>query len=211
MLPKLFVNYIAQLPDKPQSTSGGFITSGGIVPPSTLYDPLHTYDISHLPLETKKVIHKYDYDCVPFYENQLGVLQECDNLADLWGLSKSPESPINPSPICTPTADPSPTFSPDSTQPSPSLFSNLKNNNLWINFDDSSQTVSDNLLRNLSGDNFETPLQGGGNQEQEDTPTKNFSKRLRTQKPPLLSMLRKREKFQQCENSLTNLNNFLLK
>ena len=46
MLPKLFVNYIAQLPDKPQSTSGGFNTSGGIVPPSTLYDPLHTYDFT---------------------------------------------------------------------------------------------------------------------------------------------------------------------
>ena len=164
MLPKLFVNYIAQLPDIPQSTSGGFITSGGIVPPSTLYDPLHTYDISNLTVETRKIIYKYDCGCVPFYENQLGVLQECDNLADLWGLPKSPESPINPSPLCTPTADFSPTLSPDSTEPSP-FFSHLKNNNLWINFDSSSQTVSDNLLRNLSGDNFETPLQGGGNQE----------------------------------------------
>ena len=194
MLPKLFVNYVAQLPDKPQSTSGGFITSGGIVQPSTLYDPLHTYDISNLPLETRKIIYKYDCDCVPFYENQLGVLQECDNLADLWGLPKSPESPINPSPLCTPTADPSPTLSPDSTQPSPSLFSNLKNNNLWINFDDSSKTVSDNLLRNLSGDNFETPLQGGGNQEQEDTPTKNFSKTPEnTETPSVVNAPKKRK------------------
>ena len=29
MIPKIFVNFIAQLSDKPQSTSGGFITSGG--------------------------------------------------------------------------------------------------------------------------------------------------------------------------------------
>ena len=36
--------------------------------------------------------------------------------------------------------------------------------------------MSDNLLRNLSGDSFETPLQGTGKQEQEDTPNKNFSK-----------------------------------
>ena len=194
MLPNLFVNYIAQLPDKPLSTSAGFITSGGTVPPSTLYDPLHTYDISNLPLETRKSNYKYDCDCVPFYENQLGVLQECDNLADLWGLPKSLESPINPSPICTPTADPSPTLRPDSTQPSPSLFSNSKNNNLWINFDDSSQTVSNNLLRNLYGDNFETPLQGGGNQEQEDTPTKDFSKTPEnTETPSVVNAPKKRK------------------
>ena len=35
-------------------------------------------------------------------------------------------------------------------------------------------------------------------------------KRLRTQKTPLLTMLRKKEKFQQCENSLTDLNNFFI-
>ena len=88
MIPKNFVNFIAQLSDKPQSTSGGFITSGGIIPPSTLSDPLHTYDISNLPVGTKKIFYKYDCDCVPFYENQLGVLQECDNLADLLGASQ---------------------------------------------------------------------------------------------------------------------------
>ena len=51
----------------------------------------------------------------------------------------------------------------------------MKNNNLWINFD-SSQNLSDTLLRNLSGDNFETPPQDAGNQGHESTPTKNFSK-----------------------------------
>ena len=211
MLPKLFVNYIAQLPDKPQSTSGDFITSGGIVPPSTISDPLHTYDISNLPLETKKIIYKYDCDCVPFYENQLGVLQECDNLADLWGLPKSPESPMNSSPLCTPTADPSPTLSPDSTQPSPSLFSNLKNNNLWINFDDSSQTVKIIYCATYLATILKLIYRAAETKSRKILQPKISQKRLRTQKPPLLSMLRKREKFQQCENSLTNLNNFQLK
>ena len=172
---------------------GGATTSGGNIPPSTLSDPLHTYDISNLPVGTKKIIYKYDCDCVPFYENQIGVLQECDNLADLWGLPKSPESPINPSPFCTPTADPSPTLSPDSTKPSPSLFSSLKNNNLWINFD-SSQNVSDTLLRNLSGDNFETPPQDAENQGHEVTSTKNFSKTPEnTETPSVVNAPKKRK------------------
>ena len=148
---------------------GCFITSGGIIPPSTLSDPLHTYDISISPVGTKKVIYKYDCDCVPFYENHVGALQEFDNLADLWGLPKSSHRAMNPSPVCTPTADSSPTLSPDSTQPNPSLFSSLKNNSLWINFG-SSHTVIDNLRRNLSGKNFDTPPQSDGYQEHEDTP-----------------------------------------
>ena len=119
--------------------------------------------------------------------------RECDNLADIWGLPKSSEAPINPSPLCTPTADPSPTLSPDSTQPSPSLFSSLRNNNLWINFD-SSQTVSDNLLRNLSGDNFETPPQGTGHHGQEVTPTKKFSKTPEnTETPSVVNAPKKRK------------------
>ena len=155
MLPKIFINFIAQLPDKPETTGSGFITSGGVAPPTTLLHPLEQYDISNLPMGTKKLIYKYDCDCVPFYENQLGVLQACENLADIWGLPKSPESPTNPSPFCTPTADPSPTLSPDSSEQSPSLFSNLKSNNLWINFDSPADT--NDLLKNLSGDNLRLP------------------------------------------------------
>ena len=190
MLPKTFVNFIAQLPDQPQSTSGGFITSGGIVPASTLSDPPHVFDISNLSVETEKIIYKYDCNCVPFYENQLGVLRERDSLADIWGLPKSPESPINPSPLCAPTADPSPTLSPDSTQPSPSLFSSLKNNNLWINFD-SSQTV---WQRNLSGDNFETPPQGTKHHGHEVTPTKKMSKTPEnTETPSVVNAPKKRK------------------
>ena len=86
------------------------------------------------------------------------------------------------------------TLSPDSTQPSPSLFSSLKNNNLWINFD-SSQTLSDKLLRNLSGDSFETPLQGAGNQEQEDTPNKSFSKTPENTETPSVVNAPKKKKI----------------
>ena len=140
----------------------------------------------------RKFIYKYDCDCVPFYENQLGVLQACDNLGDLWGLPKSPESPTNPSPFCTPTADPSPTLSPDSSEQSPSLFSNLKSNNLWINFD--SPTDTNDLLKNLSGDNFETPTTYNGIEEQEDTPTKNFSLTPEnTENPPVDNAPKKRK------------------
>ena len=173
MLPKIFITFMAQLPDKPETTGSGFITSGGVVPPTTLLHPLEQYDIPNLPMGTKKLIYKYDCDCVPFYENQLGVLQACDNLADLWGLPKSPESPTNLSQFCTPTADLSPTLSPDSSEQSPSLFSNLKSNNLWINFDSPADT--NDLLKTLSGDNFETPTTYNGIEEQEDTPNKNFS------------------------------------
>ena len=62
MIPKIFEDFIAQLSDKPQSTSLGFITSGVFIPPSTLSDPLHTYDISNLPVGTKKIIYKNDCD-----------------------------------------------------------------------------------------------------------------------------------------------------
>ena len=58
MLPKTFVNFIAQLPDKPQSASGVFSTSGVMVPASTLSDPLHAHDISSLTVETRKIIQK---------------------------------------------------------------------------------------------------------------------------------------------------------
>ena len=109
MIPKMFVNFVVQLSDKPQSTSGGFITSGCIIPPSTLSDPLHTYDISNLPVAKKNYLNTIA--TVFLSMKTSSVFRKCDNLADLWGLPESPESPINPSPFCTPTEDPSPTLS----------------------------------------------------------------------------------------------------
>ena len=124
-----------------------------MVPPSTLSDHLHAYNISKLTVGTRKIIYRNDFNRVPFYENQLGVLQECGNLADLWGLLKTRQSPINPSRLCTRSANPSPKLRPDSTQPSPPPFSSLKNIKLWIK-NDSSQNVRNKQLHNLSGDKY---------------------------------------------------------
>ena len=56
-----------------------------------------------------------------FFENQLGVVRACMDLADLWGLPHSRESPPPPTPGCvsTPISDPSVTVTPES---SPSVF-----------------------------------------------------------------------------------------
>ena len=53
MFPKIFINFMAQLPDKTETAGSGFITSGGVVPPTTLLHPLEQYDISNLPMGTK--------------------------------------------------------------------------------------------------------------------------------------------------------------
>ena len=60
---------------------------------------------------------------VPFFENQLGVVEACDSSPDLWGLARPPESPFQPTPCTTPVRDPSPTLS--SFESSLSLFSKL--------------------------------------------------------------------------------------
>ena len=133
MIPKIFINFIATLPDKKESEDcgGTFITSGGFVPPLSLTHPLYPYDIVTLPKETRTILYKYDCDCVPFFENQLGVVRACNDLADLWGLPHSPESPP-PTPGCvsTPTSDPSATVTPES---SPSLFSPITEEKLAWN------------------------------------------------------------------------------
>ena len=106
-----------------QQTHGGAIfTSGGIIP-SKVPDNLSSYNIVDLPENLKKVFYKYDCDMVPFFENQLGVVEACDSLADLWGLARSPESPSQPTPCTKPVIDPSPSVS--SFESSPSLFSKL--------------------------------------------------------------------------------------
>ena len=106
-----------------------------------------------LPKETRTILYKYDCDCVPFFENQLGVVGACNDIVDLWGLPHSPESPP-PTPGCvsTPTSDPSATVTPGS---SPSLFSSVLEEKFAWNFG-SLQTASQ-LLQNLSATDFRTP------------------------------------------------------
>ena len=162
MIPKIFPQIQSQLPDKPSSDSieGSYITSGGIIPHSILKGPLVAYDIVNLPAPVKKNLYKYDCDTVPFFGNQLGVTQACDDLADLWGLPRSPDSPSGPTPAVTPAIDPSPAVSP-ATSPSP--FENMKSCIC------SSQENFSGLWSNLSGTNFENPIKTQHNQENQDT------------------------------------------
>ena len=98
MIPKIFINFIETLPDKEESEDcgGTFITSDGFVPTFLLRHHLYPYDIVTLPKETRTILYKYDCDCVPFFEKQMGVVRTCNDLADLWGLTHSPESPPTP-------------------------------------------------------------------------------------------------------------------
>ena len=112
MIPKIFVNFIATLPDKKESEDCGgiFITSSCFVLFLSLTHPLYPYDLVTLAKENQTILCKYDCNCVTFFENQLGVVRACNDLTNLWGLSHSPESPP-PKPGCvsTQTSDPSET------------------------------------------------------------------------------------------------------
>ena len=164
LLPRIFVNFMAKLPEKrPTDTHGGAIfTSGGIIPPSKVPDNLSSYNIVDLPENLKNVFYKYDCDMVPFIENQLGVVEACDSLADIWGLARSPESPFQPTPCTTPVRDPSPSVS--SFESSPSLFSKLWEKQI------SDQRSASALLDNLSGTNFEKPVENKQSEDGESTP-----------------------------------------
>ena len=186
MIPKIFLNFLSQLPDKPSSDSieGSYITSGGIIPPSKLEDPLVAYDIANLPAPVKKILYKYDCDTVPFFENKLGVTQACDDLADLWGPPRSPESPSAPTPAVTPAIDPSPAVFPAT---SPSLFENMKS---CIS---SSQENFSGLWSNLSGTNFETPIKTQHNQENQDTASTIEITPVNTENPETINAPKKRK------------------
>ena len=164
LLPKIFVNFMAKLPEKPTTDTHGDtnFTSGGILSPSKVRDILCSYNILDLRENVKKVFYKYDCDMVPFFENQLDVVEACDNLADLWGLARSPESSFQPTPCATPVREPSPTVSP--FESSPSLFSKLWDKKI------SDQQSASALLNNLSGVNFETPLENRQTEEGDITP-----------------------------------------
>ena len=78
-----------------------------------------------LPEEVRRILYKYDCNCVPLFENQLGTYQAYDeNLGDIWGVKSSPSSPDSQPPSVsvsvptTPAVDPCPTFT---ATPSPSL------------------------------------------------------------------------------------------
>ena len=100
------------------------------------------------------------------FQNQLGVVQACDDLADLWGLHRSPDSTLTPTPVTTPARAPSPTVSPTSTQASPSLFSEI----IVRKF--SSHENFSGLWRNLSSTHFKIPVKRQQSNESDITPEK---------------------------------------
>ena len=122
---------------------------------------------------------------VPFFENQLGVVEACDILADLWGLALSTElAPFQPTPFTyVPVRDPSPKVS--SFESSPSLFSEF-----WDKQNSDQQSASA-LLDNLSGANFETPVENRQTEGGESTPEPEKTP-LNKETPRVLKAPRKR-------------------
>ena len=96
LIPKLFINAIASLPENTEPAECSLITSGGHLPQKALPTIQH-FDMESLPNDVKRILFRYDCDCVPLFENQLGAYQACENLADMWGIKLSPCSPENQS------------------------------------------------------------------------------------------------------------------
>ena len=148
VLPKLLINAIAALPEKTDPSESTIITSGGHLPAKVL-PAFQDCNMDTLPEETKRTLYRYDCDCVPLFENQLGAYQACDDLGNLWGIKTSPSSPYSETTLAslptTPVVDPSSTVTPT---PSPSLFAEVRNQP--SNFDNFDENV-------LSGTTFETP------------------------------------------------------
>ena len=122
--------------------------------------------IATLPDETKQLLFKYDCDCLPLFENQLGSQDARDNLASLWGIQLSSTSPAissGQSLPATPQSDPSATTMPQST--SPSFFEALSRAQVpWIfGIGKTSQETPD-----TSEANFESPKTPGPESDGED-------------------------------------------
>ena len=50
-------------------------------------------DMGTLLDETKQILFKYDFSCMPLFENQPGDQDARDNLASHWGIQFSPTPP----------------------------------------------------------------------------------------------------------------------
>ena len=152
LLPKLLIKAIAAVPEKTDPSECSIITSGGYLPAKVL-PAFQDCNMDTLPEEIKRILYRFDCECVPLFENQLGAYQACDDLANLRGISSSPDSPDSESTLSslptTPSIDPSRTATP---APSPYLFAGINNNN------NNPPNDFDNFDENvLSGTTFQTP------------------------------------------------------
>ena len=84
LLPKLLIVATAALPEKTDPSDSTIITSGGHQPANVL-PAFQDCNMDTLPDEIKRIFYRYDCDCVPLFENQLGAYQACDGLGNLWG------------------------------------------------------------------------------------------------------------------------------
>ena len=93
MIPKLFINVIAALPEKTEPSKSSIVNSGGNLPPRTMPQMLSPEET--LPEEVIPILYKYDCGCVPLFENQLGTYQTQENLSDMWGVKSSPNRTVS--------------------------------------------------------------------------------------------------------------------
>ena len=155
MIPKLFINAIDALPKKTEPAECSIITPGGHLSPKTIPQMLSNEET--LSEEVRRILYRYDCDCVPLFENQLGTYQAYENLGDMWGVKSSPSSPDSQPPSVsisvptTPAVDPSPPFTPT---PSPSLFEDFQRT-IFPKLSDNFASQFD--VNILSGSNFQTP------------------------------------------------------
>ena len=159
LIPKLFINAIAALPNKTEPSESSIITSGGFLPPKTT-PAIENPDVNTLTDEVKRIFYRYDCECIPLCENQLGVYRASDDLADMWGLKSTLESPDSNTPMSapvTPAYDRNPSITPI---PSPSLFAGLSYQR-HFSVSNGEQPFDCNIL---PGTNFQTPQQTSENE-----------------------------------------------
>ena len=96
IISKSIIGFVAILPGKNLPVHASVITSGGLVPPQKLH-LCEPQDIGKLPDETKQTLFKYNCDCVPLSEYQLGAEDARGNFATFWGIQLPPPSPTSSS------------------------------------------------------------------------------------------------------------------
>ena len=166
IIPKMFVNFVATLPDKYVSTEDNgtktVLTAGGYSVPRKM-PLLFPYDIETLSPDTKRLLYRYDCDCVPIFENQLGQFQAIEELAQLWGIQPSPTSPAT-SPIGSPaTNDPSPIVTPETTDTKRKTVNASIMEKLSWNMGSTEQFEPNFDSSHLSETTFVTPTQSAEN------------------------------------------------
>lgn len=88
MIPKYMISFMAELQLK-QLRKESLRTVDG----DTSIENQQVVDEKELPEDLRKLLFRYDSECIPFYENQEGVWQEMEMLESFWGIEtiKSPE------------------------------------------------------------------------------------------------------------------------